>query len=901
MLRLTLAQMRRSIGRLVSAGIAIAIGTAFVAATLIVGDVITRTTYDAIAAAYAQSDLVVTGRVSPEVVATVRSAAGVAAVNVQPQVGLQLSAGSHRAYVLVTEATSEPRLEAQKLTTGTFPSAAGEIALPRKVAERLGLRVGDQVDASHSIGTPSSEPSTSTAAPSGTPAAAGTATAASTDGATGAAGSTDTTPPTAVTWTEKHDRLTVVGLVDDPAGAFSVSGGAAVLSPSQAEQFARDQAGPDPVAYNDVTLTVHGPAEVATVQHQLVSALPDNVHVRTKDEQAQASVKSASGDTRSVLYVVLGFAAVALVVAALVISNTFQVIVAQRTRTLALLRCVGADKGQLRRSVMTEATILGFASSVVGVLTGVTVVQLTLQILQRTSADAHLPSSAPLSATALVLPVVIGIVVTLGAGLAPARAATRVAPLAALRPAEAPNLTGRPGRARLVLAGLLTVGGALLLTAAVVLAAHTDPLAVLGLGVLGGAASFVGVLVGAVLWIPQVVAVAGRLVARTGTSARLAVANTVRNPRRTAATSTALLIGVTLVTMMSAGAVSAQATLVSKLDATYPVDVEVRAAPSANGRTAGLSPGVASTVARVDGVRTVVALTEAIVLITPETGTNAPATMETLHGISATDAATVVRDRALIAPLDDHALVLSSSLAESLAVRTGDVVTVAATDATGGARTDVPPVTLTVAVTALRGWEALVTPTTMTAVEPGAASPLLWAELTATDSAPDVVPSIQDALTDQEVDVSGGAVERASLQRVIDTLLAVVVGLLGVAVVIALVGVANTLSLSVIERRRESATLRAIGLARGQLRVMLAIEGMLIAGVGAVLGIGLGLVYGWAGAATMLGSIGDVQLAVPWRDLALVLLVALIAGLVASVVPGRAAARTSPVAALAVD
>ena len=182
-----------------------------------------------------------------------------------------------------------------------------------------------------------------------------------------------------------------------------------------------------------------------------------------------------------------------------------------------------------------------------------------------------------------------------------------------------------------------------------------------------------------------------------------------------------------------------------------------------------------------------------------------------------------------------------------------------------------------------------------------AQSPLLWARLTTTDNAPDVVPAIQDALTDRSVSVTGGAVERASFQRVIDMLLTVVVGLLGVAVVIALVGVATTLSLSVIERRRESATLRAIGLACGELRVMPAIEGMLIAGVGAVLGIGLGLVYGWAGAATMLGSIGPVQLAVPWRDLGLVLLVALVAGFVASVLPGRAAARTSPVAALAVD
>ncbi|NTW40265.1 MAG: ABC transporter permease, partial [Cellulomonadaceae bacterium] len=148
---------------------------------------------------------------------------------------------------------------------------------------------------------------------------------------------------------------------------------------------------------------------------------------------------------------------------------------------------------------------------------------------------------------------------------------------------------------------------------------------------------------------------------------------------------------------------------------------------------------------------------------------------------------------------------------------------------------------------------------------------------------------------------SGAAVERAFYQRVVDTLLAVVVGLLAVAVVIALVGVANTLSLSVIERRRESATLRAIGLTRRQLRGTLAIEGLLVAGVGAVAGAALGTVYGWAGARTLLGQVSPVGLTVPWRDLALVILVALAAGLLASVLPARHAVRTPPVEALAAE
>jgi putative ABC transport system permease protein len=138
-------------------------------------------------------------------------------------------------------------------------------------------------------------------------------------------------------------------------------------------------------------------------------------------------------------------------------------------------------------------------------------------------------------------------------------------------------------------------------------------------------------------------------------------------------------------------------------------------------------------------------------------------------------------------------------------------------------------------------------------------------------------------------------------QKVIDVMLLVLVGLLGVAVLIALVGVANTLSLSVIERRRESATLRAVGMSRRQLRASLAIEGMLIAGIGALVGVLLGTLYAWLGSKLLLGAFTTVVFTVRWADIAAIFAVALAAGLIASIVPGRSAARTSPVAALAVE
>ncbi|WAP52870.1 ABC transporter permease [Arthrobacter sp. ATA002] len=153
----------------------------------------------------------------------------------------------------------------------------------------------------------------------------------------------------------------------------------------------------------------------------------------------------------------------------------------------------------------------------------------------------------------------------------------------------------------------------------------------------------------------------------------------------------------------------------------------------------------------------------------------------------------------------------------------------------------------------------------------------------------------------EDYQVSGAAVIRAAFEQVIDVLLMVVTGLLGVAVLIALVGVANTLSLSVLERTRESSLLRALGLTRGQLRGMLALEAVLIAGVAALFGSALGALYGWLGVQSALGTLAAVVPAVPWLQLGAVLAVALVAGLAASVLPARRAARLSPVAGLAAD
>ncbi|MEZ0449873.1 ABC transporter permease [Cellulomonas sp. ICMP 17802] len=855
--------MRRSLGRLTAAAVAIAIGTAFLATTLLAGNVMTRTGYDAVTATYADADIVVSGDVSDAELDAVRALSDVQAAEVLAPTGIEVREGGESRYQLMLPTTSDPRLSSLVVEDGTAPTSSGQIALPAATATALGVGVGDHVQVRWTTSQPSDA---ATDQPS--------------DGATSPAEE----------WRTVDEDVVVTGIATDPADAWSQSGGAGLVTPQDALRWAGvgslTELGSD-------TLVAGRPGVSPQALRDAVAPLVPGAEALTKDEAAEQAVAQFSDGGNVLVTVVLGFAAVALLVAALVIANTFQVLVAQRTRTLALLRCVGAGKGQLRRSVLLEAAILGSVASVVGLVFGAVLAQVALVVLGRLDLGVPLPDTIDVTVAVVLVPLLVGTLVTVLASLVPAREATRVSPIAALRPADAPAVGARGSRLRLAAALVLMLGGVAVMLLATVLSrtGRGDATLLLSVGTLAGALSFVGVLVGAVFWVPKVVSLLGRALARTGTSARLAAANTVRNPRRTAATSAALLIGVTLVAMMSTGAASARVSLAQELDEHYPVDLTVDG--TVTGDDSALSPEVATAVAGVDGVHTVLPMRTASVLVGE--------TWFTVAAPADGSVTSVLRDAGVVDDLADGTVLLPKLSADS-ASDVSQPTTAYATkwdDSTlveGGSTVALRPV-----ASDLGGITALVTPSTLAALDPQAPVSTLWVSLDPGADAALVLQDVRAALPDTPADVSSAGAQRATYERVVDTLLAVVVGLLGVAVVIALIGVANTLSLSVLERRRESATLRAIGLSRRQLRWMLAVEGMLIAGVGAVLGAGLGLFYGWAGSVILFGQLGDVILVVPWAHLALVLVVALAAGLLASVLPGRAAARTSPVAALAVD
>ncbi|GAB3164831.1 FtsX-like permease family protein [Myceligenerans halotolerans] len=842
--RYTLAQMRRSTGRLAAAAVAIMISTAFVVVALLAGDVATRTTYDMVAAKYADGDLVVTtsGTAWRDDLEAVRAADGVTAARALLPAQVQLGNGDDRAYAPAVVAPSDQRLLPLDLTEGAWPTTHGQIALSGDLAERLGLSVGDTVE-------------------------------------------TGPWKITAPQGGDEHEAtgLRVVGLADDPYGAYAQSGGAVVLDPGDAGAwFAEQWPGGDPLEIVAVLepATLHDGEPAAGIRDTLATAAasPGDVTVKSVRELAEElAAEKTGGENLVFLVLVLTFAAVALVVAGLVIANTFQVLVVQRTRTLALLRCIGAGRGQLYRSMLLEAAVLGVLASLGGVVAGAALAQLTLLLAPGLDVGVPLPATIEITPAVVAAPLLTGTTVTVLAALAPARSATRVAPLEALQPSGVPRFHRGAGRARVALTVLATGAGFALLGTGAWLGTQDGATTGLAVGVAGGTTAFIGVVLGAVLWSTPLTALLGRLTDKLGATARLAGANTRRNPRRTAATSSALLIGVTLVVMMSTGAASARSVADTSLAERYPVDLQV------------YPTGTELPERTADHVAALPPVDRAIEV------RNTSATVDGedfyLRGAEPADLRALVNDPAAIDGLSPGTILLTDPQTTLLDVTEGDTVEV-----TGPG--DTTP--LTVTVTSNEHLAGLVTRADLDTIDPDAARQI-WASVDPDADPIDALSQTQESLATQDVLVVGPVAARAGYERMVDVVLGLVLGLLAVAIAIAIVGVANTLSLSVVERTRENAMLRAIGMSTRQLRGTLAVEGVLVAGVGAVAGIVLGLVFGWAGSVTALSVMGDVTFTIPWTQLIAVLAVALVAGLIASVLPARRAVRTSPVEALAAE
>ncbi|GAB7190524.1 hypothetical protein NUM3379_12300 [Kineococcus sp. NUM-3379] len=839
MLHLTLAQIRAHTGRLVASSTAVVIAVAFVVATLTLGASSEASVLRAVAAEFTGSAVVVRADPAGEPLEPARAQAlhaeaaaragdlpQVAAVALDSAVYLPArvvgAEGSGTQLVRAESVAAPGPLRWQRLADGRLPERPGEVAVSGRTSAAPGDVLELEVPGPPSGGEPGTAP----------PA-----------------------PPRA--------RVTVVGVVDLGGDPSSGVQGRLVALPA------------DVAAWQGEARAVRIAAAPGTSDEQLREAVaavlpPGPLTALTGTEAAEEVAAGYTGESAGLSAVLLTFAAVAVLVAGLVIANTFAVLLAQRTRELALLRCVGAQVRQLRRGVLGEALGMGLVASALGVAAGVGLAALVSVVVARTDSPIPLGAVAvPLSA--LVVGPVLGVGVTVVASLLPTRAATRVSPLAALRPLDPAPLRSRGGLARLAVGLVLLVPS----TAALVV------LSWLGLllpAVAAGALSFLGVLLLGQRAVPPLVGLAGRLLAPLGgVPGRLAAGNSLRNPRRTAATATALVVGVTLTTAMVVGAASTRATADGQLDAMYPADV-VAESP------AELPAAMAQRVLAVDGVHSAVVALRGTV-------PSGPAQGFTVYGVDPVAAAEVLRTPASSPRPQEGTAVLSRGAARDLAAAEGGALDL------GGTRFRVRVDTETETPLVLAAAD-------VRALDAAAVAGVLWVRVDdglAPAAQAELVTDVEAAVWEVDPDaiVQGVVAERASLDSMLTTLLLVVTGLLGVAVLIALVGVGNTLALSVVERRQESGLLRALGLTRRQLRATLAWEALLVAGVAATLGVALGTGYGLAGTHSVFGLSGEVVLDVPWLRVGAIVVVATAAGVLASVLPARRAARTSPVAAIA--
>jgi putative ABC transport system permease protein len=611
-----------------------------------------------------------------------------------------------------------------------------------------------------------------------------------------------------------------------------------------------------------------------------IRSLPDisAYQVQTGSQLATSEANAAVHFTQQFTTVILVFAVIALIVACIVIYNTFTILIAQRGRELALLRCVGASRRQVFRGMLAESTAVGLVASAAGVLAGLGLGWGLERLFAAFGAD--IPSGPlVLTPTTVVVSMAAGVLVTVAASLLPARSATRIAPVAALGEQVESRVTPRAGRLRLAVAVVCAAVG-ILLTFAGIRNATNGQGGFLEI-VAGGCVCFVAVLALGPLFAAPVMSLFGRLFA--GTTARLATANARRNPHRVAATTAALTIGITLMSIFTVVVSSAQASTNASISRHYPIDYDVRPGPGGQ----PVPPQVISALRS-----------------SSKLGVVAPQ-YERRSRVNGTDVQVGAIGKSALNFSVKPTIVSGTLSSVGPGTAAVDYTQLRALRVSQGGTLDLGSGEQ-VRVTAVYNSAGVTMPDVLLSVEdyvrwfrPAGADDVLI------NAAPGVPPVVSRAAVDAAtasdplLQVLTTADYKANLAGKVNQILALFGTLLGLAVLIALFGISNTLTLSVIERTRESALMRALGLTRGQLRRMLLIEAVLMALLAIVVGVALGAAFGWAIVRGFINSSGgEGMLSIPYAQIALYALIGVCAAVAAAVLPARRAARTSVIAAI---
>ena len=840
MLNVTLKGLRAHKRRLFGTFLAVFLGIAFLAGTLVLGDTL-RANFDTLFAdANAGTDAIIRsasiieadGGRGPDldgrtlipiaIADRVRTVPGVAAVEPSIQGYGQLigvdgkAVGGNGPPRLAGNWITDPELNPYKLVEGRAPETTDEVVVNRGAAEAGGLRVGD----------------------------------------------------TTIVQTPEPVRVRVVGIASFGAG----DGFGAVTFTAFTLQGAEAHVAKRPGVASSIVVRAEPGVNEEVLAERVRPLAGYGNEVLTG---AQFTAESTDQIGRQFLEMfttfLTMFAGVALLVASFSIYNTFSILVAQRSRDSALLRALGAARAQIVTSVVIEALLIGLVASAAGLLGGVAIAGLLKGLFD--SFGFSLPAGGlEFQASTAVISVMVGMVVSLAAGLFPAVRASRVAPVAALR--EHAVDTTRASRLRAVAGALLTaVGVAVVLSA--VLAGGDNVLAVAGLGAV---LTMVGVVVfGPVVARPAAGVVGWPLLRLRGVTGVLARQNAMRNPRRTSGTAAALMVGVGVVTLFTVFAASIRSSIDDTVSRSFGGDLVVNTGSFGGG---GLSPALAPQLAALPEVRTALGLGQGLVRVDGHGKRITVADVVNLGDVLDLE----VREGAL-ERLGPTEVAVSSDEAEAEHRTMGSTVTIgfvdgAAADFTVGAIYDVSDVAGDYVVSRA-AWAPHAGQDVDSQILIGLGQGV---GLTAGKAAVSTVTSAAGgaSVLDREEYV-------ASLAQGVDMMLGIVYVLLFLAIVIALIGIANTLSLAIHERARELGVLRAVGQTRGQLRSMMRWESVIIALLGTVGGLGLGVFLGWA-LVQAASDEGFATFAAPAGQLTVVLLAAAVAGVLAGLGPARRAA-----------
>ncbi len=629
--------------------------------------------------------------------------------------------------------------------------------------------------------------------------------------------------------------------------------------------------------YDAISVDAQEGVSPSELRARIQAVLPQGVEAIASTTVADENTQAFNEGLGFFKIALLVFAFIALFVGAFIIYNTFSIITAQRTRELALLRALGASRSQVLASVLVEALVIGLVASAVGVGVGVLIAVGLQGLLSLFGID--LPSTGiQVLPRTIVVSLAIGTLVTLVASAIPARRAARVAPIEAMR-SGAEVSHGAPLRRRIVVGVVVSAVG----IAALLYGLFGTPPSIGQLIGFGAAVTFIGIAMLSPLVARPVAHVLGAPLRRIGLPGRLGQENAMRNPRRTASTASALMIGLALVSMVTILTASLKASFDRALVETLRADLTITTSSFTP-----FSPDVADRIRRVPEVAAVSAVRQNVFRYRGTEGFLTAVDPETIEEVATIDPIV-----GTTASLTQGSVLVFEDVATEEGLRQGETITLEF-PSTGEQE---------FVVGGIYGENRLVGDWVISigTYEQNYTEQLDTFVLVKGDegvTADRLQEAVEAAVGDfPNVEVQDQAAFRERQAGFIDQILGLVTALLLFAILIALFGIVNTLSLSIIERTREIGLLRAVGMTRRQLRSTVRWESVIIAVFGALLGLALGVFFGFSLQQALRGQ-GLSELEIPGVQLLVYVVLAGLAGVVAAVAPARKAARLNVLEAI---